>query len=65
MANAWVFLADLPELRRPLEVVDLSTCMTAPFGTMAEGLDTAGKREACRPEVYRYRWETTGAVATT
>lgn len=40
------------------EVVDLSSCMTAPYGTMAEGLDTAGKRAACRPEVYRYRYPT-------
>ena len=38
------------------EIVDLSSCMTAPFGTMEEGLDTAGKREACQPEVWRYRY---------
>lgn len=41
------------------EIVDLSSCMTAPFGTMQEGLDVAGKREACQPQVWRYRWPTT------
>ena len=40
------------------EVVDLSTCMTQPYGTMAEGLTTEQKRDACRPEVYRYRYPT-------
>lgn len=38
------------------EIVDMSSCMTAPFGTMAKGLDTAGKREACKPQVWRYRY---------
>lgn len=38
------------------EIVDLSSCLTAPFGTMAAGLDTAGKREACQPKVWRYRY---------
>jgi hypothetical protein len=33
------------------EVVDLSSCMDFPDGTTAEE-----KREACRPEVYRYRY---------
>ncbi|MFP5369644.1 MAG: hypothetical protein ACLGI3_02695, partial [Actinomycetes bacterium] len=41
------------------EVVDLSSCMTAPFGTMPDGLDVAGKRAACKPQVWRYRYETT------
>jgi hypothetical protein len=39
------------------EVVDLSSCMTAPFGTMPEGLTTDEKREQCKPEVYRYRFD--------
>jgi hypothetical protein len=41
------------------EIVDLSSCMTAPFGTMPDGLDVAGKREACKPQVWRYRYPTT------
>jgi hypothetical protein len=38
------------------EVVDLSSCLTAPYGTMPEGLSFTQKREACKPEVYRYRY---------
>lgn len=38
------------------EIVDLSSCLTAPFGTMAAGLDTAGKRAACQPKTWRYRY---------
>ena len=38
------------------EVVDLSSCMTAPFGTMAPGLSVEEKREACQPQVWRYRY---------
>ena len=38
------------------EVIDLSTCMTAPYGTMKKGLSVAQKRKACQPEVYRYRY---------
>jgi hypothetical protein len=40
------------------EVVDMSSCLTPPFGTMREGLTLAEKRDACRPEVYRYRYPT-------
>ena len=40
------------------EVVDLSSCMTAPHGTMDKGLSVEEKRDACRPEVYRYRYPT-------
>jgi hypothetical protein len=36
------------------EVVDLSTCMGFPAGTTIEA-----KRQACRPQVYRYRYPTT------
>jgi putative cell wall-binding protein len=35
------------------EVVDLSTCMNFPEGTSVED-----KREACRPEVFRFRYPT-------
>jgi hypothetical protein len=38
------------------EIVDLSSCMTAPFGTMPDGLDVDGKRAACQPQVWRYRY---------
>ena len=41
------------------EVVDLSSCMTAPYGTMPTGLSVEQKRDECRPEVFRYRWPTT------
>ena len=34
-----------------IEVVDLSTCMNFPAGAALQF-----KRDACRPEVYRYRW---------
>ena len=34
------------------ELVDLSSCMNFPAGT-----DVATKREQCRPQVYRYRFE--------
>jgi hypothetical protein len=40
------------------EVVDMSSCLTAPYGTMPTGLTLQGKRDACRPEVYRYRFPT-------
>ena len=40
------------------EVVDLSSCLTAPYGTMDKGLTTEEKRDACQPEVYRYRYPT-------
>ena len=36
------------------EVVDMSSCMNFPAGTPLEA-----KRERCRPEVYRYRYENT------
>jgi len=35
------------------EVVDLSTCMNFPAGTSVQA-----KRDACRPQVYRYRYPT-------
>lgn len=40
------------------EIVDLASCLTAPFGTMPDGLDVAGKRDACEPQVWRYRYPT-------
>jgi hypothetical protein len=45
------------------EVVDLSSCMTAPFGTLAVAATERNaavdeKRAECRPEVYRYRYDT-------
>ena len=36
-----------------IEVVDMSTCMNFPPGATLEF-----KREACKPQVYRYRWPT-------
>ncbi|HVM19048.1 MAG TPA: hypothetical protein VM307_03710, partial [Egibacteraceae bacterium] len=38
------------------EIVDLSSCMTAPFGTMPAGSTLEEKRENCRPQVWRYRY---------
>ena len=38
------------------EVLDLASCMTAPYGTMKKGLTVEQKRKACQPEVYRYRY---------
>ena len=38
------------------EVLDLSSCMTAPYGTMKKGLSVEQKRKACQPDVYRYRY---------
>jgi hypothetical protein len=35
------------------EIVDMSSCMNFPEGTSLEA-----KRTACRPQVFRYRWET-------
>lgn len=40
------------------EVVDLASCLTAPYGRMKEGLTLEQKRDACRPQVYRYRYPT-------
>jgi hypothetical protein len=46
------------------EVVDLSSCLAPPYGTLKvdeslEGDDlVAAKREQCRPETYRYRYPT-------
>ena len=40
-------------------LIDLSSCMDFP-----EGTSTADKREACRPEVYRYQFETDWARGT-
>jgi hypothetical protein len=40
------------------EVVDMSSCMTAPYGTLSEGATVEEKREQCRPETYRYRYPT-------
>jgi hypothetical protein len=37
-----------------IEVVDMSSCMNLP-GSMT----TVERRQACRPEVYRFRWPTT------
>jgi hypothetical protein len=48
--------AAVPNNLDGFEVVDLSSCLTAPFGTMPEGLSLAEKRETCKPEVYRYRY---------
>jgi hypothetical protein len=39
------------------EVVDFSSCMNFPAGTTVEQ-----KREACRPQVYRYRFPSTNAA---
>ncbi|WP_052664882.1 hypothetical protein [Nitriliruptor alkaliphilus] len=39
------------------EVVDLRSCLEAPFGDLAPGASVDEKRESCRPEVYRYRYE--------
>ena len=47
--------ADNPNLDG-FEIVDLSSCMTAPFGTLPDGLDVDGKRAACAPQVWRYRY---------
>jgi Ca2+-binding RTX toxin-like protein len=44
------------------EVVDLSSCLEAPLGTIPPGTPavadppTVDKRDLCRPEVYRYRY---------
>lgn len=40
------------------EVVDLSSCMTAPYGTLPAGATVEQKRASCRPETYRYRYPT-------
>ena len=45
------------------EVVDMSSCMTAPFGTLAIEATEADaiveeKRAECKPQVYRYRYPT-------
>ncbi len=39
------------------EVVDLSSCLEAPFGDLAPGTSVEEKRDRCRPEVYRFRYE--------
>jgi hypothetical protein len=39
------------------EVVDLRSCLEQPFGDLAVGASVDEKRESCRPEVYRYRYE--------
>ena len=37
-----------------IEVVDMSSCMNLP-----QGMSIEERRQACRPEVYRYRWPKT------
>ena len=38
------------------EIVNLRSCLEAPLGTIAPGATIEQKREACRPQVYRYRY---------
>jgi hypothetical protein len=40
------------------EVVDMSSCMTEPYGTLPEDATVEEKRASCQPEVFRYRYPT-------
>ena len=40
------------------EIVDMRSCLEAPLGTMPAGATVEQKREACKPQVFRYRYPT-------
>ncbi len=44
------------------EIVNLRSCLEAPLGTIPAGATITEKREACRPQVYRYRYPTPDIV---
>jgi hypothetical protein len=39
------------------EIIDLSSCLEAPFGDLEPGASVEEKRDGCRPEVFRYRYD--------